>query len=234
MYIEQFTERSTGVIHSSLDKHLCTTHPRSGLGEPSSSHNITSHTTQEPANGEDVHNEKYPSALPFLPPLSDKTLKTYYTVYAGTVALIILFGGLLAPIAEVRLGLGGMCAVVVVVCVVWWWWWYWWWWYWWWWYWWWWLLLVCVLCIAFMFVDRVYTISILSTLSLTLNHSSYSQPPRYQLRRFHTFHASSRAVGRRGPHSGIILWWGSGCVVCIAGGGSKQRRCSIQATLHLL
>lgn len=55
-----------------------------------------------------MHNEKYPSALPFLPPLSDKTLKTYYTVYAGIVALIILFGGLLAPIAKVRLGLGGM------------------------------------------------------------------------------------------------------------------------------
>lgn len=60
-----------------------------------------------PEQEDDLRNEKYPSVLPFLPPLSDKTLQTYYTVYAATVALIILFGAIVAPVLEVRLGLGG-------------------------------------------------------------------------------------------------------------------------------
>ncbi|KAG2447706.1 hypothetical protein HYH02_007166 [Chlamydomonas schloesseri] len=51
--------------------------------------------------------EKYVSALPLMPPLSQKTLNTYYTAYAGLVGGIIAFGALVAPILEVRLGLGG-------------------------------------------------------------------------------------------------------------------------------
>lgn len=47
------------------------------------------------------------SALPFLPPLSEKTLNKYYTAYASMVAGIIAFGALVAPILEVKLGLGG-------------------------------------------------------------------------------------------------------------------------------
>jgi hypothetical protein len=51
---------------------------------------------------QELAEQQYISALPFLPPLTDKTLSTYYTTYAGFFALIILFGGLLAPILEVR------------------------------------------------------------------------------------------------------------------------------------
>jgi hypothetical protein len=51
--------------------------------------------------------EPFPSALPFFPPLQDGTLESYGRFYAAAVALIILFGGLLAPVLEVKLGLGG-------------------------------------------------------------------------------------------------------------------------------
>ena len=51
--------------------------------------------------------EQYLSALPFLPPLTDKTLNTYYTLYAAFVAGAIGFGALLAPLLEVKIGLGG-------------------------------------------------------------------------------------------------------------------------------
>lgn len=51
--------------------------------------------------------EPFPSALPFFPPIKDGTLKSYGRFYVAAVALIILFGGLLAPVLEVRLGVGG-------------------------------------------------------------------------------------------------------------------------------
>lgn len=51
--------------------------------------------------------EQYLSALPFLPPITEKTLNTYYTFYAAFVAAVISFGGLLAPLLEVKMGLGG-------------------------------------------------------------------------------------------------------------------------------
>jgi hypothetical protein len=51
--------------------------------------------------------EPFPSALPFFPPLNDGTLATYTRFYGAAVALIILFGGLLAPVLEVKLGMGG-------------------------------------------------------------------------------------------------------------------------------
>jgi hypothetical protein len=50
---------------------------------------------------------KYISALPFLPELTDKTLNTYFSFYAFFVGAVIVFGALLAPILEVRLGIGG-------------------------------------------------------------------------------------------------------------------------------
>jgi hypothetical protein len=52
-------------------------------------------------------NENFKSALPFMPPVTEKTLKNYVAFSAATVTAIILFGGLIAPILEVKLGLGG-------------------------------------------------------------------------------------------------------------------------------
>lgn len=49
----------------------------------------------------------FPSFIPFLPPLTTTTLKQYYIFCFGLVAGIILFGGLLAPMLELKLGLGG-------------------------------------------------------------------------------------------------------------------------------
>ena len=66
------------------------------------------------ASGEgDVRSERPPtsipfdSALPFLPQLSQSKLTQYYVLYACAVSAVILFGGLVAPILELRLGLGG-------------------------------------------------------------------------------------------------------------------------------
>ena len=52
-------------------------------------------------------NEEFPSALPFAPPLNIETIRTYYLAFGVIIAAIILFGGLVAPVLEVRLGLGG-------------------------------------------------------------------------------------------------------------------------------
>ena len=69
-----------------------------------------------PTHEEEVQEERYPSAVPFLPPLSASTVKYYYQFYAFAVGTIILFGGLLSPALEVNLGLGGtlfmLCSVV--------------------------------------------------------------------------------------------------------------------------
>ncbi len=61
----------------------------------------------ETSKEQELSQEQYNSALPFLPPLSEKTLRSYYTAYASMVAGIIAFGALVAPILEVKLGLGG-------------------------------------------------------------------------------------------------------------------------------
>ena len=42
-----------------------------------------------------------------MPPLTDKTLNTYYTFYGLFFAAVISFGALLAPLLEVKIGLGG-------------------------------------------------------------------------------------------------------------------------------
>uniref|UniRef100_A0A061QSY9 Uncharacterized protein n=1 Tax=Tetraselmis sp. GSL018 TaxID=582737 RepID=A0A061QSY9_9CHLO len=61
------------------------------------------------AHGEDdaFINEHFPSALPFAPPLNVRSIKYYYLLFGVTIFAIIIFGGLVSPILEVRLGLGG-------------------------------------------------------------------------------------------------------------------------------
>ncbi|XP_061359389.1 protein ORANGE, chloroplastic-like [Gastrolobium bilobum] len=49
----------------------------------------------------------FPSFIPFLPPLSSANLKQYYATCFSLIAGIILFGGLLAPSLELKLGIGG-------------------------------------------------------------------------------------------------------------------------------
>lgn len=51
--------------------------------------------------------ESFKSALPFMPPISERTLADYYKYFASIVSATILFGGIVAPVLEVRLGLGG-------------------------------------------------------------------------------------------------------------------------------
>ncbi|KAE9465043.1 hypothetical protein C3L33_03032, partial [Rhododendron williamsianum] len=49
----------------------------------------------------------FPSFIPFLPPLSSANLKQYYATCFSLIAGIIIFGGLLAPTLELKLGIGG-------------------------------------------------------------------------------------------------------------------------------
>ncbi|GMG99275.1 hypothetical protein Nepgr_001115 [Nepenthes gracilis] len=49
----------------------------------------------------------FPSFIPFLPPLSAANLKQYYATCFSLIAGIIIFGGLLAPTLELKLGMGG-------------------------------------------------------------------------------------------------------------------------------
>ncbi|KAK1618568.1 hypothetical protein QYE76_024085 [Lolium multiflorum] len=49
----------------------------------------------------------FPSFIPFLPPLSAANLKVYYATCFSLIAAIMVFGGFLAPILELRLGVGG-------------------------------------------------------------------------------------------------------------------------------
>ncbi|XP_048421114.1 protein ORANGE-GREEN, chloroplastic [Pyrus x bretschneideri] len=61
------------------------------------------------AVNEDQENElpSFPSFIPFLPPLSSDNLKQYYAVCYSIVAGFILFGGLITPSLELKLGIGG-------------------------------------------------------------------------------------------------------------------------------
>lgn len=52
--------------------------------------------------------EPYPSFIPFFPPVTEKTFRFYINFYVLSVVGIILFGGLIAPALEVKLGLGGV------------------------------------------------------------------------------------------------------------------------------
>ncbi|KQK00567.1 hypothetical protein BRADI_3g50330v3 [Brachypodium distachyon] len=49
----------------------------------------------------------FPSFIPFLPPLSAANLKVYYATCFTLIATIMVFGGFLAPILELKLGIGG-------------------------------------------------------------------------------------------------------------------------------
>ncbi|KAH9299837.1 hypothetical protein KI387_031519, partial [Taxus chinensis] len=49
----------------------------------------------------------FPSFIPFLPPLTPANLKLYYATCFSLITGIIIFGGLLAPTLELKLGLGG-------------------------------------------------------------------------------------------------------------------------------
>lgn len=60
-------------------------------------------TTKE----QELSQEQFVSALPFLPPLSEKTLGNYYSFYAAFCCGIIAFGALVAPILEFKMGVGG-------------------------------------------------------------------------------------------------------------------------------
>ena len=61
--------------------------------------------------------ELYSSAIPFLPPVSTDTLKYYYWVYGLGVASLVIFGGLVAPAIEVRLGIGGLSYLELIESV---------------------------------------------------------------------------------------------------------------------
>ncbi|THF96989.1 hypothetical protein TEA_019935 [Camellia sinensis var. sinensis] len=58
---------------------------------------------------EEQENElpNFPSFIPFLPPLSSANLRLYYATCFSLIGGIIIFGGLLAPTLELKLGLGG-------------------------------------------------------------------------------------------------------------------------------
>jgi hypothetical protein len=50
---------------------------------------------------------EYPSVVPGFPRITENTFNDYYIYWGGCVAFMLLFGGLIAPLAEVKLGLGG-------------------------------------------------------------------------------------------------------------------------------
>ncbi|KAL3681928.1 hypothetical protein R1sor_024884 [Riccia sorocarpa] len=50
---------------------------------------------------------EFPSSIPFLPPLTSATLKQYYATCFALITGIMLFAGLLSPILELKLGIGG-------------------------------------------------------------------------------------------------------------------------------
>ncbi|KAL2611670.1 hypothetical protein R1flu_023362 [Riccia fluitans] len=50
---------------------------------------------------------EFPSSIPFLPPLTSATLKQYYATCFSLISAIMVFAGLLAPVLELKLGIGG-------------------------------------------------------------------------------------------------------------------------------
>ncbi|KAJ8899621.1 hypothetical protein K2173_018595 [Erythroxylum novogranatense] len=60
-------------------------------------------------NGEEEANEMpdIPSSIPFLPRMTTKTLKQLYMTSLSIISGIIIFGGLIAPTLELKLGIGG-------------------------------------------------------------------------------------------------------------------------------
>lgn len=60
-----------------------------------------------PEEEQDSELPNFPSFIPFLPPLSSANLKQYYATCFSLISGIIIFGGLLAPTLELKLGIGG-------------------------------------------------------------------------------------------------------------------------------
>lgn len=58
-------------------------------------------------NEVEIEMPNFPSFIPFLPPLTSENLKQYYATCFLLITGIIIFGGLLAPTLELKLGLGG-------------------------------------------------------------------------------------------------------------------------------
>ena len=50
---------------------------------------------------------EYPSVVPGFPRLTEDTFRDYYIYWAASAVLFLIFGGLIAPLAEVKMGLGG-------------------------------------------------------------------------------------------------------------------------------
>lgn len=51
--------------------------------------------------------EQYRAAVPLLPARTDASMREYWQFYLMSVSIIILFGALVAPTLEVKMGLGG-------------------------------------------------------------------------------------------------------------------------------
>ena len=56
---------------------------------------------------EELAEEQYQAVVPLLPARTDASMKEYWRFYLTSVSAIIIFGGLLAPVLEVKMGLGG-------------------------------------------------------------------------------------------------------------------------------
>lgn len=64
----------------------------------------------EKGQEEELRNQLYSSAIPILqevPFLKEKNVRNYYTTYFGISLGILLFGGIIAPTLEVKMGMGG-------------------------------------------------------------------------------------------------------------------------------
>nr|ACG31793.1 hypothetical protein [Zea mays] len=59
------------------------------------------------ANTEGNEMPEIPSTIPFMPDASPKTMKQLYMTSFSVISGIIIFGGLIAPVLELKLGLGG-------------------------------------------------------------------------------------------------------------------------------
>ncbi|BAF08952.1 protein ORANGE-LIKE, chloroplastic [Oryza sativa Japonica Group] len=59
------------------------------------------------ASSEESEMPEIPSSIPFLPNTSPKTMKQLYLTSFSFITGIIFFGGLIAPVLELKLGLGG-------------------------------------------------------------------------------------------------------------------------------
>lgn len=71
------------------------------------------------SNGVEYSDTKddFKSALPFMPPVTEKKLKKYIAFSGATATAIILFGALVAPILKIKLGLGGQSYLEFILSI---------------------------------------------------------------------------------------------------------------------